>query len=155
MKKHLYLVVLLVIAVVFVFPAVATAAPSVDEIPPVEPVIPPDFDWQSLLASFGTLVGVGSAISLLVNIGKAVGIVKEQYVAAWVSGLNLLALAALLVVGVLNPGFDWVALDEKLATGAALGSALLAFILQLLSAKVAHQAVRGTPIIGTSFSLRR
>jgi hypothetical protein len=50
---------------------------------------------------------------------------------------------------------DVLRLDGLAAGLAQLGVLLLGLVLQLAGSKLAHVVVRGTPLIGTSFSFKR
>jgi len=107
---------------------------------------------QALVAQWAAFGGFGALIAFIVNILKSLGLVKDDQAATWSTGLNLLGLAGLFAVGVYAPHIDLVGMDEQVQEFVVVGLVVFNYILQLLGAKVAHVAVRGTPVIGKSYS---
>lgn len=111
--------------------------------------------FESLLATFSTLAGASALIALLVNVLKALGVVQDGTAPVWSAGFNLLALIGLYLFQVVQPEFDPAAVDAVLAQVAQIGAAILALAMQLWGSKLTHAAVRGIPLLGTSFSQLR
>lgn len=107
-------------------------------------------DLNSLLAQLAALGGVAAFITFLVNALKQFGVVKDGDALNWVTGLNLVALVGLFVAHIV--GFNVTGLDTILATLAQIGTMLLALLLQVGVSRVAHTLVKGTWVIGKSFS---
>ena len=118
-----------------------------------EPPAPP-MDLPSLLAQFMALAGVGALVALVVNILKTAGVVKDGDAPTWATGLNLAGLALLFFLKVFAPAADIGHLDGLAATIAQIGVLVLGLLTQLLGSKLGHVAVRGTWVIGKSYSLR-
>jgi len=144
-RKILVLSIALSLLAVFLVPAVALAAPAVLQ-------TAPPIDLPTLLAQFMALAGVGALMALLVNILKVAGIVKDGDAPTWATGFNLVGLVVLLFLKVFVPQADIGQLDGIAATIAQIGILVLGLITQLLSAKAAHAAVRGTWLIGKTHS---
>jgi hypothetical protein len=114
----------------------------------------PPIDLPSLLTQFMALAGVGALVALIVNILKTVGVVKDGNAPTWATGLNLIGLVLLFFIKVFAPQADIGNLDGLAATIAQIGVLVLGLITQLLGSKLGHVAVRGTWVIGKSYSLR-
>jgi hypothetical protein len=101
---------------------------------------------NEVLQIFSGLAGLGALISMLVNVGKAVGWVKDGMGEKVFKVLNLVGFIAVAIVYIFVGDFDWGGLDsifQLLAT-------VLAFVVQNLMGKVAYFAIRGTPVLGYS-----
>lgn len=107
---------------------------------------------DDLLIQWSALAGFGALIAFIINILKTFGLVKDDQAPTWSAALNLLGLAGLLALRVYAPQVDVVSLDAQVAQFVEVGLVVFAYILQLLGSKVAHTAVRGTPLIGKSWS---
>jgi len=111
--------------------------------------------FEQLISTFLALAGVGSLIAVLVNIGKTVGLVKDGQAPTWSAALNLAGLIALFVLQLLGKSDLVPALDNQAGALASVLTALFAFIWQLIVSLKAHGALKGTRIIGKSFSAER
>ncbi len=111
---------------------------------------------EALFAQFLALGGVASVVSMLVNFGKAFGIVKDGDALNWTTGLNLVGLC-LLFVAHLAGVTDFGQIDQSLATVAQLGALVLALVLQVGVSRLTHVFVRGAELfklpIGFSHTL--
>ena len=108
-------------------------------------------EFGELLNQWAALVGVAALIAVLINVMKLVGVVKDGQAPTWSAGLNLAGLIALLVLKVVKPEFDPGEVDQQAGTLAEIGVLITGFVLQLLASKATHAAVKGVPVIGTSF----
>lgn len=100
---------------------------------------------------FGALVGVPTLITVLINILKAFGVVKDGTGQMWSQWMNLVVFVVLFVLGQFFPEVDLGAVDDFALQIANLG----AFALGLLPAGMfvsglAHDKMRGLPAIGTT-----
>lgn len=109
-------------------------------------------DFNSLLTAFGSLVGVGALIAILVNLAKLIGWVKDGTAQTWSAVLNIVGLIALLSLKLFKPDVSIPDLDAQAGALADVLVALSGFIVQLLSSKATHLAVRNVPVIGKSNS---
>ena len=107
---------------------------------------------EDLLLVWGGLAGFAALIALIVNILKAVGVVKDGQAQNWSAGLNLLGLAGILAVNVYVPDYDVAGLDTSVAKFVEVGVVVLSYVVQLLSSKVTHTALRGVPLVGKTYS---
>ena len=111
--------------------------------------------FEQLISTFLTLAGVGSLIAVLINIGKTVGLVKDGQAPTWSAGLNLAGLIALFVLQVLGKADLVPGLDNQAGALASALTAVFGFVWQLIVSLKAHSALKGTRIIGKSFSAER
>ncbi len=107
---------------------------------------------NGLVAQWAALGGFGALIAFLINILKTIGVVKDGQATAWSTGLNLLGLIGLYAVGLAKPNLDLTEIDAQVAQFVAVGIVVFDYIIQLLGSKLAHNTVRGTPLIGKSLS---
>ncbi len=109
-------------------------------------------DLNSTVTYFLTLGGAGALIAALVNVGKAVGLVKDGQAGKWSLGLNLAGLVALALVLNFAPGADVAHMDAVASQVAAALVAILSLVVQLGASRATHAIVRGMPLVGTSHS---
>ena len=103
---------------------------------------------EDILRLLAGLAGLGGLISVLVNLLKAIGLVKDGTSEQWVQGFNLIAFIAVAVVYFMKVQVDWAQIDgwlEVLAT-------FIGFVVQLFGSKVTYAVTRGAPVIGFSYS---
>jgi hypothetical protein len=136
----------------FTFTLVAHAqAPTPTAATPAATAEPPG-GLDALLVQLAGLAGAGSAISLLINVGKSVGIVKDGTSQNWSAGLNLVLLIGLLAANVYKPGIDLAGVDKQVSDFVQVGVVIFTYILQLAASKAANQAIQGVPVAGKSFA---
>lgn len=104
--------------------------------------------YEEIIQTVVGLAGLGSLISILVNLGKLVGIVKDGTSDMWFKGLNLLAFIAVAIVYWVNVPVDFGQVDEVLKVLASV----LGLVVQLFGGKVAYNTIKGTPFVGFSYS---
>ena len=107
---------------------------------------------NDLLVIFATLAGFGALVSLLVNVGKYFGIVKDGTADKWVAGLNLVGLVALFVIKTWFPQIDIMQLDANLGAFVIVLTVVFDYIITILGSKLTYLAVKNLPIIGKSYS---
>ena len=98
-----------------------------------------------LLAGLG---GLGGLISVLVNLLKAIGVVKDGTSERWVQGFNLVAFVAVAVVYFTKVQVDWSQVNDWLSVLATF----IGFIVQMFGSKVTYVVTKGAPVIGFSYS---
>ena len=118
----------------------------------VSGVVVPVFDFEGVLALFAGLVGFPAFVTVLVNVLKVFGVVKDGEATKYVAGFNAVGLLALLVALAVVPGLDILAVDQNLAGLASFLTALLGFVVQMGVSKFSHTQIRGVPLIGKSNS---
>jgi hypothetical protein len=107
---------------------------------------------EELVMLFVSLVGVGSLISIVVNILKTKGWVKDGSAPSWVLGLNLVGMVTLFILQTFFPQVDIGSLDQVAGTVAQILALVFGLVLQLGSSKLTHAAVKGMPLIGKSYT---
>lgn len=108
-----------------------------------------------LVLQLGSLVGVGTLITVIVNLLKLTGAVKDGQAANWSTGLNLIGLAVLFVIGIYKPQFDLGQADAVAAQVAQILTLVFGLVVQLWSSKGSHGLLRGVPLVGKSFTPAR
>jgi len=103
---------------------------------------------EDILALLAGLAGLGGFISILVNVLKSIGVVKDGTSETWVRALNLLSFVAVAVVYFMKVQVEWSLVNGFLV----LGSTLLGMILQLFTSTLTYAQVKGIPVIGFSYS---
>ena len=109
-------------------------------------------DIGILVSQLGALAGVGALVAVLVNIGKAAGLVKDGQAQNYSTGINLAALVALFGLKVFAPQVDVANLDATAAQVAQVAITVFGLLAQLYGAKWAHGALAGVPLFGKSYS---
>ncbi len=110
-------------------------------------------DLQLLLTYVLSLAGVAGLISVVIDVLKRFGLVKDGDAPTWTSGAQLLVLIAVWALKVFNPAFDVEGMDAQLAGFLAVFVPFLNFILDNFIGKLTHKALRGAYLIGTSHTL--
>lgn len=107
---------------------------------------------DQFVALFVSLFGTGTLIAAVVNALKTVGVVADGKAPVWSLGLNLLGLVVLFLIGLFAPTADIKGLDGIAGQVAQLLTIAVGLFVQLGGAKWAHGLLKGTPIVGKSFS---
>jgi len=98
------------------------------------------------------LAGMGAVVSMLVNVAKLLGLVKDGSAGAVVAGLNFLIFLGMVIASLV--GVDWATVDfSSVDTYLASFATLLGFILQMIGSDVMYAKFGGKlPLLGHSFS---
>lgn len=104
--------------------------------------------FNDILSIFTSLVGLGALISMLVNLGKWLGWVKDGMGEKVFKVLNLIGFVAVAIVYIFVGDMEWGGIDSILQ----LLATVIGFVLQGLAGEITHYALRGTPVIGYSFT---
>jgi len=102
----------------------------------------------TIIASLGALGGV---ISMLVNVLKSFGVIKDDQSEKWVGIINLIVYIIVAVIFFLNVPADWAQVNGYLEVAAVI----LGYLVQILGSKLAYPLLKGTPAIGYSYSLEK
>ena len=108
----------------------------------------------SLTIMFASLLGIAALVTVLVNLGKLVHLVKDGTSQYWSAGLNLVAFITLVVLGIFRPDLTTVFLDATAQQIATVLVFVLGFVAQLSTSPKVYTLLRDgdVPIIGKSFS---
>lgn len=107
----------------------------------------------NIVLQFGGLLGVAAAIAAVINVLKTFGLVKDGDAGKWSAALNLLAMAALIVLGLFAPQFDFAEIDAQAKAFAEVVAVVLGYVVQLgFSVKFHDLYSRAEiPLIGKSY----
>lgn len=107
---------------------------------------------EQLIALVMSLGGVGSLIAILINIGKTLGWIKDGQASTYTTGAGLFVGVLLFIAGIIKPDLDIAGIDGVVGQVAQIFAMVFSLIWPMLSAKLTHFAVKGTPVLGKSFS---
>ena len=103
---------------------------------------------ENVLKIVGGLAGLGGFISVVVNLLKKVGVVKDGTADRWFEAINLGAFVVVAGVYVWQVDVDWTQIDAWLQ---ALAS-LLGLVVQIIGGRATYDVLRGVPFAGFSFT---
>lgn len=109
----------------------------------------------SLFVGWGTLAGFAALVTVIINILKIFGVVKDDTAANWSAGLNLLGLIVMMVIKIVNPTVDIGITDAYVANIAIILQVVCAYLVQVGASKLFHSIIKGIPLIGKSFTVDR
>lgn len=108
-------------------------------------------DFAGLTALLASLGGVAAAMTMLVNLGKRVNIVKSGTADQWVKGMNFVALLGLWALGKYFPDVSIAGVDSLAAQVAEIGVTVLAwFPVANRISGATHTYIKGTALLGAS-----
>lgn len=105
-----------------------------------------------LVFTFGGLAGVAGLISMLVNVGKWAGVINDGTAQAWVAGLNLVVLGALVGVKLFDPSITLDFLDAQMGKIAQIGIFILGYATQIIGSNKIYPWLKQLKIPGLSYS---
>ena len=110
-------------------------------------------DIGTLVTQFVALAGIAALISVVVNLLKVAGVVKDGQSDYYVVGLNLFGLVVLFAFRVFQPAsINLPGWDASAASIAQILTIVLGFIGQLGVSRVSYAATKGMPLIGKTFT---
>lgn len=117
-------------------------------------------DWNSTVAFVLALAGFAAFTTMLVNVLKVIKIkgepiIKDGDAPKWSGGITLVGIVALYVTKLFLPAFDPSAIDKVLLEVATIGTYILSFVSTLGLEKLIHIMIKGTPVVGKSYSYDR
>lgn len=102
---------------------------------------------ENIFLLIAGLAGLGAFISMLVNVLKIIGVVKENQGEVWFQSISLVVFIAVTIVYLWGIPINWGEVDSWLV----LLTTILGFVFEILAGRLTHSVIRGTPIIGYSF----
>lgn len=111
-------------------------------------------DFNALLVTLASMGGFAAIVAVIINVLKYFGLVKEGAAPTWSAGFNILGLILLFVAGFF-PDLNIQGVDNVLNVLAQIFTLAFSLVIQLLSSKLAHNAIKGTPVLGKSYTLER
>lgn len=109
---------------------------------------------EQVLLIFGSLLGFAALVSLLVNVGKYFGIVKDDTADKWVAGLNLIGVLALYLAKLFIPDFDPMPINSVMQELALVGTYILSFVGMIFGSRLTYSLTKGLPVVGKSFTTK-
>ena len=108
--------------------------------------------FEQVVLIVAALSGFAALFVFIVNALKAFGIIKDGQAATWITGFNVVLTLVVYGFKLFKPDFDFGSIDPIAQEIAIIGTYILSFVSQILASKLTHYAVKGTPIIGFSYS---
>lgn len=108
--------------------------------------------FENIVLEVGALIGFAAFVSLVVNVLKFFGVVKDGTADKWVAGFNLVGVLALFAVRMFIPDFNPIQIDSVLQQIALIGAYIMSYVTMLLGSKLTYIATKGLPVIGKSNS---
>lgn len=115
-------------------------------------------DWLGIVLKlalgFGSLVGVAALVTVLINILKALGVVKDGTAGQWSAVLNLIFFGVLVYFGVFQPQIATQVLDGYAGQIAMILVFVLGYLAQIFVSPAVHTQLKAMrlPILGASNS---
>ena len=112
--------------------------------------------YTNLIVMFASLVGYAALVAVVINVLKFFKVIKDGDADTWNAGANLLGLVALFIFTLVRPDALVMipGIDQNLQAVAAFLSYVFTFVVQIGVSRAAHAAIKGTPVIGTSYTLK-
>ena len=104
--------------------------------------------YEEILTIIAGLAGLGGFISILVNILKLIGIVKDGTSGTWFQTLNLIVFVVVGVIYILQVQMDWSQIDEWLK----MLTLFAGFIIQIFTGQQTYKLTKGAPLVGFRYS---
>ena len=104
---------------------------------------------DEILLIIAGLAGLGGLISIIVNLLKIVGIVKDGTSQTWFQVLDLIAFLVVAVLYFLKMPVDWTKVNDWLV----LLSTVIGYVASILGGQLTYNTIGGkTPVIGFSYT---
>jgi len=106
---------------------------------------------EEILKLIAGMAGLGAFTSMLINLLKAVGLVKDGQADKAFKIADLIVFVIVTVIYLTKTPVDWAQVDEWLV----LLTALLGYVVSVFSGEFTHDTIKGTPVIGYSHSEKK
>lgn len=103
-----------------------------------------------ILAIIAGLTALGAVVSMLINVLKLFGIIKDGQSEKWVQLANLVVFVIVAVIYFMKSPIDWGQVNQGLEVAAVI----LGYLVQILGSKITYPLVKHTPVIGFTYSDR-
>lgn len=110
---------------------------------------------EQVIVQVASLVGFAMLITLLINVAKFLGLVKDGQADKVSAGANLILILVVYGFKLFRPEFDFANVDPIVQEAATVGTLIFTYILQLYGSQLTHNTVKGLPIVGKSYSLEQ
>jgi|GEM_PF-1561329 len=134
----------LMLVTAFIAPMLMAFAPM------AETEVDPDF--LAVITKFLTMGGFAALVAILINVLKALKVVKDGTAGTWSAGLNLLGLVGMYIYQVVTPGADITLIDQHLGAIAQIMSGIFSYVYTYWVSNTTHKVLSAgeVPLIGTS-----
>jgi hypothetical protein len=106
---------------------------------------------EEILAIIAGLSGLGAFVTMFVNALKLIpGLIKDGIADKIASGIDLLVFVVVAVLYFQQVEVNWGEVDSWIQ----MFTYVLGLVVQIFTTKITHNVVRGTPLVGTSYSGR-
>ena len=106
---------------------------------------------EEILKLIAGMAGLGAFVSMLINLLKVAGLVKDGQGDKAFKIADLIVFVAVMVVYLVKVQVDWTQVNEWLV----LLTALLGYVVSVFSGEFTHDTIKGTPLIGYSYSEKK
>jgi len=106
---------------------------------------------EEIVMIIAGMAGLGAFTSMLINLLKAIGLIKDGQGDKAFKIADLIVFVAVTVVYLLKVQVDWAQVNEWLV----LLTALLGYVVSVLGGQLTHSTIKGTPLIGYSYSEKK
>jgi hypothetical protein len=114
-----------------------------------------EMSLDQIMTTLASLGGVAAFFTVLVNILKTVGIIKDGQAVNVVTVLNFVGAGIIIVLQLLGKIDLLPIIDSTAGTIAQIAMLVFGLVWQLIVSKQTHEVLRGFPLIGKSFSADR
>lgn len=108
--------------------------------------------FNNIVLEVTALVGFAAFVSLLINVLKFFGVVKDGTSDKWVAGFNLAGILALFTARLFIPDWNPLPVDNILLEIATVGGYILTYVIMIYGSRFTYGVVKNIPLIGKSFS---
>jgi len=95
-------------------------------------------DLVQLIVAFGSMAGVATLVSVLIDLFKRFGLVLDGTAPRWSAALNAVFLIALVAARYFAPALSVEFLDEQAGLVAQVAAVILSFVMQLAVSPAIH-----------------
>ena len=106
---------------------------------------------EEILKLIAGMAGLGAFTSMLINLLKAVGLVKDGQSEKAFKIADLVVFVVVMVLYLTRTPIDWAEVDQWLI----LLTALLGYVVSVFSGEITHDTIKGTPLVGYSYSEKK
>ena len=103
---------------------------------------------EEILMIIAGMAGLGAFVSMLINLLKATGLIKDGQGDKAFKIADLIVFVIVMVIYLTKTPVDWSQVDEWLV----LLTALLGYVVSVFSGEFTHDTIKGTPLVGYSYS---
>ena len=106
---------------------------------------------EEILKLIAGMAGLGAFTSMLINLLKVMGLVKDGQADKAFKIADLIVFVVVTAIYLTKTPVDWTQVDEWLV----LLTALLGYVVSVFSGEFTHDTIKGTPLIGYSYSEKK